>query len=225
MSGIALAPTTDPAVALLVRRLFEVLESVQMSTAGRPWPLGSLDFSACGDVRVTLSGAPGSFGGAAQVTVQFARNETPVLTGAISLTRLEAILVSAPNYVSASNQSALGPAGSVSLSTPAIAKQKSGVVEVTATASGTQSAQDAVAWSVWRDYGQPGAALVAVGTSTAPGGIAGYPWGVAVPAVTDVLPDALPHTYSLVLTGQGGSQVSVNAGFAYVQAFELGGPG
>jgi hypothetical protein len=77
--------------------------------------------------------------------------------------------------------------------------------------------------ALYRDYGLPG--QVALNTwAFPPGGVGSYNWSGHIHD-TDVLPDMAAHTYTVIATGSGGSNLTASAHQMNIIVFELGGPG
>lgn len=213
---ITLSASTSPVVALLANVLFDAFDSTAIKTTGF-WPFSpdSLDFSQIGDIAININGP------SALVVFSFRAPNSPQIEGTLDLTKLEAQLVGAPNYVDFVNSSQVGPIGTAVFTTPAITRMNHGVCFVTVGASGSQSSQQLVQMDLYRDFGTLGQTHLAGPWSSAPGGVGAFNWLGRITKI-DVLPDSNPHTYSLVCAGQGGSQVTTPANAATLQAFEIG---
>ncbi len=219
MGTLILDPATTPAVAALAQVIWNALTStsVQTNPTGGTWPFApdSLDFSHLGKVTISIDGL-------GVVAFSFATIPSPVFRGTLDLTLLEAQLTTAPNYVDTDNAGQLGPAMSVTHTSDALTKQKGGIIYLTAQANGTQADQESYTGALFRDYGTSG--QVALNTfSQTPGGTGGANDLAGHIHDTDVLTDALPHTWTLVVTST--SNITIPIGDANLIAFELGGPG
>lgn len=214
--SLVLASSTAPSVAALAQVLFAAFDGSAIETrAGRPWPFApdSLDFSAVGNITIAIEGA------SALVTFSFALAGSPKLVATLDLAKLEAQLVTAPNVFS-NDSGSLGPSASLRWDSPAVTRQRSGIMFVTGGWNGTQSAQDIVAVTLYRDYGMPG--QVQLDTwDLAPGGLGTFNWAGHHHAL-DTLPDGAAHTYTTIATGSGGSLLTATADF---DVFEIGPPG
>lgn len=226
MSAITLAPTTNPAIALLANVLFNAFDATKITTQ-KSWGFSpdALDFSSVGDISIAIDGP------SATVTFTF-RNGYPVLAATLDLTKLEAALSGAPNNFDTENSGDLTPATVLRYDLPNVTRQKSGIMFLTGHMSGTQTTQDDVILEIWRDFGSgafgspgPNAVKIVTNGLPAPGGVGGYPWGGHAHE-GDTLPDGSAHTYSLfAYTADRGSTLSCLAGFARWNVFELGAPG
>ena len=192
--------------------------TVQTNPTGGSWPFApdSLDFSHLGKCTIAIDGATGI------VALSFASIPSPVFRGTLDLTLLEAQLTTAPNYVDTDNAGQLGPAMSVTHTSDALTKQKGGIIYLTAQANGTQAAQESYTLALFRDYGTSGQVALNMFSQT-PGGTGGANDLAGHIHDTDVLTDALPHTWTLVVTST--SNITIPIGDANLIAFELGGPG
>lgn len=217
MTAPVFPSTLTPAVTALAQVLWAALDAPTLQS-GKPWPYDSRDFSALSNLTISVHGTTGL------VTFAFTGPESPVVRGTLDLAKLEALLSSAPNYLDYDSPSAMGPASSVELTSPAFTAQKSGVVYITAEFDGTQSAQDVVSAQLYRDYGLPGQVTLKGWNVTPGGGVGTNYWSGHIHDIDD-LPDQLPHTYTVIATGAGGSQLSVAQGAITLMVFELGGPG
>lgn len=216
--AINLASNTSSAVLALANLLYACCDNPE-EQSGRPWPLGGLDFSGEGDVTISIDGVSG------KVTYRFARAGSPVLSGTLDLTILEAHLVTAPNYLNAISQNAAGPSPSIVYATPqGLTRQRSGIVYVDGEMLVTQSAQEIVTFALYRDYGLSGQVQLD-SEAIAPGGLGAFPAKSHMTAIDTLPNDGQPHAYTVVATGSAGSQLTLGVGAANVQAFELGGPG
>jgi hypothetical protein len=220
MSTITLSSVNSAAVRTLAQVLWNALDSRTIRTVppapGWPFSPDSLDFSSLGGCSIAVDGITGN------VTLSFASG-SPVIAGVLDLALLEAQLSSSPNYLDYESPSDQGPASSVSLTSPSFTRQKSGVVFLTAEFDGTQSSQQVVTVSLYRDYGLAGQVNLAI-WHVSPGGIGAFNWSGHIHDV-DILPDLLPHTYTFIAAGSGGSNLSLSAGSGELIMFELGGPG
>lgn len=216
---IVVSPTNTAAVRALVNVLWAALDGNSIQ-ASHPWPFNpdSVDFSAQGIVQIQVAGANGG------VTFRFLQGGAPILSGVLDLAKLEAQLSGAPNYIDSNNASQLGPATSIEFDSAPFTAKKSGVVFITAEFDGTQVDQAVVAAQLYRDYGLPGQVTLAGWHITPGGGVGTNYWSGHIHD-TDVLSDMLPHTYTIIASGSGGSDLTVAANAATIIVFELGAPG
>lgn len=135
--------------------------------------------------------------------------------------KIAALSSESPNVAWAVNGGNLGPATTVELTAaPTLSKRGSGLVLVTGSLSGVQNAAENVTIDLYRDFGTPGATVLAQAVvPPAPGG--GFNFGDSL-SVVDVLPDSAPHAYSIVASSDGVHTITVAAKQATITAYELG---
>jgi hypothetical protein len=221
MTTITLAGSTTPAVAALAQVLWDSLDTTTIRTGGNgaSWPFApdSLDFSGQGKCTLTIDGNSGG------VTFAFQLPTAPTIRGTLDFALLEAQLTTAPNYLDYDTTADMGPAATITVTSTNFTRQKSGIVFITAEFDGTQSAQDEVSVALYRDHGLSGEVQLST-WHVSPGGVGSFNWSGHIHD-TDVLPDLLPHTYTWIATGSGGSNLSLAKGAGAIILFELGGPG
>jgi hypothetical protein len=151
-SGTIIPPTgTNATAAALVQVIWNALTASKM-TAPTPWPYApdSLDWTSLGNLTVAIDGTAGT------CKFTFSNKGGPTFSGTLNLALLEAQLVAAPNYVT-NDSGTLGPSSSfLRWDSPPITRQKGGTVFVTGEWEGTQSAQDIVTVTSYRELGGPG---------------------------------------------------------------------
>lgn len=202
MGTITLSGTTTPAAALLAQVIWDCLDSIGIKSPNS-WPFApdSLDFSGQGDPIITIDCQAGTASLGFFSTILNRTSPTaPVLLGTLDFAKLEAKIVTAPNYVDFVNNAQAGPSATLVFTSAAITKSKSGVVFITAGASGTQSAQQAPQMDLYRDYGTAGQTHLLGPWGIAPGGISGFGWLGRLTKI-ETLPDALPHSGAPVPRG------------------------
>lgn len=214
MTTLIFGPDVADSVSLLANLLFNCLDS-PVQTAEK-WPIGLFDFSSLQGLKITVA-----VEGTTEIII-----ESPsrvILRGTINLEKLEDSIVTLPNFVDFVNPSPIANQASAVFTTDPITKVKSGHIFVTVGSSGSQSGQQPVQMDLYRDYGTPSQTHLVGPWSSAPGGVGSFNWLGRITKI-DSLADDLPHTYSLVCIGTGGSLISVPASAATLQAFELGSP-
>lgn len=213
---LQLSPRNNPAAIAFAQLLYSILDGVTLVHTGpTPYPLHD-DFTSGGTFQIDVNGVTG----VAKITFEL---QGFVLTGGLDLAKLEAALVTAPHFIDAENSTTLGPGASIRFDSPPVTRQKGGVFFITGEWDGTQDAQALVTGSMYRDYGTPGQVHLN-DLHIAPGGVGAFNFSLHRHDF-DTLPDDQPHTYTIIATSGGASNLTAPPGGAAFYIFELGGPG
>lgn len=171
----------------------------------------------CTQLQLVMSAPDAAHPGFTQITISFPGSLFTV-TGWISSATLRSLM--RPLNWKQNASGAIGPTASlVTFTSPAISAMGSGVIAVDGSVSGTLSVQEIVTTKLYRDYGLLGQVLL-VQNNVSPGGT--IPVGFNAPLTwDDLLPDTLPHTYTIEVSVPGGSVITIPAGGGDFQLNEL----